>query len=83
MLEVGETSVDASYVKRIFLHELYHFIEYRFNVFKDRLWLKNFGAGYTNGYSAQSAQSRIGSGKKGLLNNQSELEDEFTALGLE
>ena len=32
---------------------------------------------------AFARDSRIESGKKGLLNNQSELEDEFTALGLE
>ena len=72
MLDVGENSGDSSYLQRIFLHELYHLIEYRFDTFRDKTWEKRFGAGYANSYSSQLTQSRIGSGKKGFLNSYSQ-----------
>ena len=72
MLNTGENSIDSSYIQRIFLHELYHLIEFRFNVYKDKEWIKRFGSGYANSYSKQLMQSRIGSGRKGFLNSYSE-----------
>lgn len=68
MLDVGEYGNNASYLQRVFLHELYHLIEYRFNTHQDAEWQKQFGAGYANSYSGRMQQSSIGSGKRGFLN---------------
>lgn len=68
MLDVGESGNDAAYLQRLFLHELYHLVEYRFNTYQDDDWQRRFGAGYANSYGGRLKQSRIGSGKRGFLN---------------
>lgn len=68
MLDVGESGNNTLYLQRVFLHELYHLIEYRFNTHHDTEWQKLFGAGYANSYSGRVKQSPIGSGKRGFLN---------------
>lgn len=69
MLNVGVSDSNANYLQHIFLHELYHLIEYRFNSFQDADWQKQFGAGYANSYRGIMKRSPIGSGKKGFLNS--------------
>src|SRR5215207_8766742 len=46
MLDIGESSNNTTYLQHIFLHELYHLIEFRFNTYQDPEWQKQFGAGY-------------------------------------
>jgi len=68
MLGVGGGDNNSDYLQNIFLHELYHLIEYRFNSFNDAEWLRRFGTGYANSYRGLMKRSSIGSGKKGFLN---------------
>ncbi len=68
MLSVGNNENSPAYLKHTFLHELYHFIEYRFGSNKDPDWQKLFAKGYTNSYHGKMKNSVIGSAKKGFLN---------------
>jgi hypothetical protein len=74
MVDVGTGSAnsDDSRLQHLFLHELYHLIEYRFNSFQDADWQSRFGAGYDNAYGNDAGQSTVGSGKRGFLNRYSE-----------
>ena len=72
MLDIGESGSDTTYLQHIFLHELYHLIEFRFNTYQDPEWQKQFGAGYANSYGGRMKQSPVGTGKKGFLNAYSE-----------
>ncbi len=75
--------------ERLVIHELYHLLEYRFNVLNDPAWQSRFTTGYANSYAGRVVQSAIGSGAKGFLNTYSETfphEDRaelFAALVLE
>lgn len=68
MLDVGGSGNNDSYLEHLFLHELYHLIEFRFNTFRDSDWQARFGTGYANGYGAETTQATLGSGKTGFLN---------------
>jgi hypothetical protein len=68
MLDVGESGNDTLYLQHLFLHELFHLAEYRFNTYQDAEWEKLFGAGYANSYGGRAKRSTIGSGKRGFLN---------------
>lgn len=68
MLNVGESDNNDNYLQHIFLHELYHLIEYRFKSFQDSDWQRRFGSGYSNSYRGIMKRSPVGSGKKGFLN---------------
>ncbi|MBI4503805.1 MAG: hypothetical protein HY700_21915 [Gemmatimonadetes bacterium] len=68
MLDVGETDGNRSYLQHIFLHELFHLIEFRFDTYQDTEWHKLFGTGYANSYTGQHRQSAVGGGKRGFLN---------------
>lgn len=72
MLDVGASGRNQAYLQHLFLHELYHLIEYRFNTFNDADWQARFGTGYASGYGSEGTQSTIGSGKRGFLNSYSE-----------
>lgn len=68
MLDVGEGRGSDEYLQHQFLHELYHFIEFRFNTYRDARWNKLYGKGYANNYNGLLKNSPIGSGKQGFLN---------------
>jgi hypothetical protein len=72
MLDVGASATNSLALQHVFLHELYHLIEYRFNTYQDTEWQRWFGAGYANSYSGRMQQSAIGSGKRGFLNGYAE-----------
>ncbi len=68
MLDAGESGNDPSQLQHLFLHELYHLIEFRFGTYQDAEWQSLFGAGYASSYGSGLKHSRIGSGKRGFLN---------------
>ena len=72
MLDVGEGGTNPGDVQHLFLHELYHLIEYRFNTYEDAQWRQRFGAGYAESYGERMNRSAIGSGRPGFLNAYSE-----------
>lgn len=72
MLNVGGSTPDDAYLRHIFLHELYHLIEFRFNAFQDDEWQQRFGTGYANEYGVVTQRTTPGSGKPGFLNGYSE-----------
>jgi hypothetical protein len=68
MVDVGASDNDDSHLQHLFLHELYHLIEFRFNTFQDADWQSRFGAGYDNAYGNSAGQSALGGGGRGFLN---------------
>jgi hypothetical protein len=72
LLNVGAGGNNEAYLQHIFLHELFHFIEFRDNTFQDRDWQSRFGAGYLNSYGTGGERTTVGSGKRGFLNSYSE-----------
>jgi len=60
-------TADAAALQHTTLHELYHFLEYRFGAIEDAAWLGQFG-GYSNRYPDLLHRSPIGSGKPGFIN---------------
>ena len=72
MLDVGESTQSDTYLRHIFLHELYHLIEFRFNSVQDEEWQRRFGSGYANDYRPGAQGITPGSGKPGFLNGYSE-----------
>jgi hypothetical protein len=68
MLNVDEHGGNTPYQQYIFLHELYHLIEFKFNSYQDAEWQQLFGAAYANSYEGKLKRSAIGSGKRGFLN---------------
>lgn len=65
MLDAGGRGDD---LQHLFLHELYHLIEFRFGTYQDAEWHNRFGTGYAGSYGSGLNHSRIGSGKRGFLN---------------
>lgn len=59
-------------LRKTVLHELYHFIEDRFQTSQDGEWQKRFGSGYANSYSGRMTASEIGQGKPGFVNRYGE-----------
>lgn len=68
MLDVGASGKNDSYLQHLFLHELYHLLEFRFNTYQDGDWQQQFGTGYENSYSTEAHQTAFGSGKRGFVN---------------
>src|SRR5437867_616460 len=70
MVAVGTSRKNNAYLPHLFLHELYHLIEYRFNTYQDREWDRRF-SGYSNDYGSATGV-RIASGRPGFLNSYAE-----------
>lgn len=69
LLDTGESGNTISHIDRIFLHELYHFMEIRLNTLHDKDWQKRFGVGYANSYEGRTNKPKtIGGGGRGFLN---------------
>jgi hypothetical protein len=62
MVDIG--SAQRSYLDHLFLHELYHLIEFQFNTFADADWDREFG-GYDNSYA--NVQTPAGNARAGFV----------------
>ncbi len=67
MLSVAGT--DSNHFQHLVIHELYHFIEYRFNAFEDATWKKQFPRGYKNSYEGINKKTVIGQTNLGFIND--------------
>ena len=67
MLSVAGT--DFNHLQHLVIHELYHFIEYRFNAFKDATWKKQFPKDYKNSYEGINNKTVTGRANLGFIND--------------
>lgn len=58
---------NAQFIQKVFLHELFHYAEFRERIFFNHPW-DNVFSGYANTYRQDLANSRYGSGNRGFLN---------------